>query len=83
MAGFGGLAHALRLAQTELDDLRHAFRQSVADLAALRMREGDGVEMLPAGMPWFMTAFGRDTLITSLQTMLLGPEPSRSRPWRR
>jgi glycogen debranching enzyme len=25
-------------------------------------------------MPWFMTVFGRDTLITSLQTMLLGPE---------
>jgi glycogen debranching enzyme len=25
-------------------------------------------------MPWFMTVFGRDTAITSLQTMLLGPE---------
>ena len=25
-------------------------------------------------MPWFMTLFGRDTLITSLQTMLFGPE---------
>ena len=52
--------------------------QSVADLAALRMRggnNGDGVGMLPAaGMPWFMTVFGRDTLITCLQTMLLGPD---------
>ncbi|MEO5575918.1 MAG: glycogen debranching N-terminal domain-containing protein, partial [Gaiellaceae bacterium] len=61
--------------QTEREDLRLAFRQSVADLAALRMRGDDGVAMLPAaGMPWFMTVFGRDTLITSLQTMLLGPE---------
>jgi hypothetical protein len=25
-------------------------------------------------MPWFMTVFGRDTAITSLQTLLLGPE---------
>ncbi|MBA2384757.1 MAG: amylo-alpha-1,6-glucosidase [Actinobacteria bacterium] len=57
------------------DDLRHAFDQSVADLAALRMRGGDGIGKLPAaGMPWFMTVFGRDTIITGLQTMLLGPE---------
>jgi glycogen debranching enzyme len=61
--------------RTEHEELRLAFRQSIADLAALRMREGEGVEKLPAaGMPWFMTVFGRDTLITSLQTMLLGPE---------
>ena len=61
--------------RTEADDLRQAFRQSVADLAALRMRTADGLSRLPAaGMPWFMTVFGRDTLITSLQTMLLGPE---------
>ena len=39
------------------------------------MRTDNGIGMLPAaGMPWFMTVFGRDTLITSLQTMLLGPE---------
>ena len=39
------------------------------------MRTVDGLGKLPAaGMPWFMTVFGRDTLITSLQTMLLGPE---------
>ena len=29
-------------------------------------------------MPWFMTVFGRDTLITCLQTMLFGPELARS-----
>ena len=61
--------------RTASDDLRHSFTQSVADLAALRMRTDDGIGMLPAaGMPWFMTVFGRDTLITCLQTMLLGPE---------
>jgi glycogen debranching enzyme len=62
------------------DDLHHAFDQSVADLAALRMRGTDGaVGKLPAaGMPWFMTVFGRDTLITCLQTLLFGPELART-----
>ena len=61
--------------RTSRDSLYHAFDQSVADLAALRMRSGDSVGRLPAaGMPWFMTVFGRDTIITSLQSMLLGPE---------
>ena len=61
--------------RTSHDGLARSFTQSVADLAALRMRTDDGIGMLPAaGMPWFMTVFGRDTLITSLQTMILGPE---------
>jgi glycogen debranching enzyme len=60
---------------TTSDELRHSFDRSVADLAALRLRAGEGPGPLPAaGMPWFMTVFGRDTIITSLQTMLLGPE---------
>jgi glycogen debranching enzyme len=70
-------AWKLRVPQlrTTYDDLRHSFGQSVADLAALRMRGDGGIGALPAaGMPWFMTVFGRDTLIACLQTMLLGPE---------
>jgi glycogen debranching enzyme len=61
------------------DDLSHAFAQSVSDLASLRMRGGDGVGKLPAaGMPWFMTVFGRDTIVTCLQTLLFGPELART-----
>jgi glycogen debranching enzyme len=57
------------------ESLRRAFDRSIADLAALRMRAGDNRRPLfAAGMPWFMTVFGRDTAITSLQTLLLGPE---------
>ena len=61
------------------DPLEHTFARSVSDLAALRMRGGNhGIARLPAaGMPWFMTVFGRDTLITSLQTLLFGPELAR------
>src|SRR5665213_1858586 len=63
------------------NELSQTFGQSVNDLAALRMRTADdaGHGKLPAaGMPWFMTVFGRDTVITCLQTMLFGPELARS-----
>jgi glycogen debranching enzyme len=58
------------------DDLAYSFGRSVSDLASLRMRGQDvGAGKLPAaGMPWFMTVFGRDTIITCLQTLLFGPE---------
>ncbi|HZO50689.1 MAG TPA: glycogen debranching N-terminal domain-containing protein [Gaiellaceae bacterium] len=56
------------------DALRHTFDHSVADLAALRMRGEDDSHLPAAGMPWFMAIFGRDTIITSLQTLLFGPE---------
>jgi glycogen debranching enzyme len=62
-------------------DLSHAYNQSVADLAALRMRSSTTPMLgsLPAaGMPWFMTVFGRDTIITCLQTLLFGPDLARS-----
>jgi glycogen debranching enzyme len=61
------------------DDLGHAFNQSVADLASLRMHgAGEHGHLPAAGMPWFMTVFGRDTLITCLQTLLFGPELAQS-----
>jgi glycogen debranching enzyme len=57
------------------ESLRRSFDRSIDDLAALRMRTGEYRRPLfAAGMPWFMTVFGRDTSITSLQTLVLGPE---------
>src|SRR5205814_8056476 len=50
------------------------------DLAALRIAGELGEEsyVLPAaGLPWFMTLFGRDTLITSLQSIWVGPQLAR------
>lgn len=62
------------------DDLNHAFTRSVADLASLRMRDEENLHggLPAAGMPWFMTVFGRDTVITCLQTLLFGPELARN-----
>jgi len=58
------------------EQLGYCFSQSVADLASLRMDEDSRFpgQLPAAGMPWFMTVFGRDTLITCLQTLLFGPE---------
>jgi glycogen debranching enzyme len=72
-------ASAPRL-QARWDDLVRTWNRSVADLAALRMRV-DGADfgrLLAAGTPWFMTVFGRDTLISSLQTLVYGPELASS-----
>jgi len=61
------------------DVISSTFEQSVADLASLRMRAAGQLGTLPAaGMPWFMTVFGRDTVITCLQTLLFGPELART-----
>ncbi len=59
------------------DPLRHVYRRSIVDLAALRLNtEVGGMDYsLPAaGLPWFMTIFGRDTLIVSYQSLPVGPE---------
>jgi glycogen debranching enzyme len=60
-------------------NVEDTIERSIADLAALRLRSEGTVGRLPAaGMPWFMTVFGRDTIVTCLQTLLFGPELARS-----
>jgi glycogen debranching enzyme len=61
---------------TSHDPLRHTYHQSLVDLAALRFRPSDRLRWsLPAaGLPWFMTLFGRDSLITGYQALPFHPE---------
>lgn len=56
--------------------LKTAYETSIGDLAALQLHSGaTETGMLPAaGAPWFMTLFGRDSLITCIETLALGPE---------
>jgi glycogen debranching enzyme len=66
--------------ESDNDVLKRVLDRSVVDLAALRVAGefGDEPFVLPAaGLPWFMTLFGRDSLITSLQTLWVGPELTR------
>jgi glycogen debranching enzyme len=62
--------------ETSWDPLRHTYRQSLTDLAALRFRPRDELRWsLPAaGLPWFMTLFGRDSLICGYQALPFHPE---------
>lgn len=62
------------------EDIYRLFKQSLEDMAALRLREfGESVnEFLPAaGVPWFVGVFGRDSLIVSLQNMIVYPDFAR------
>jgi len=42
------------------------------DLRSLYV-EADGEEVISAGIPWYSTVFGRDSIITSLETLPLNP----------
>jgi glycogen debranching enzyme len=62
--------------ECDWDSLRKTFRRSLVDLAALRFSPPVmGYRSLPAaGLPWFMTMFGRDSILTSLQALPFTPE---------
>ena len=57
------------------DALEHVYRQSLLDLAALRLRPNEKLEWaLPAGgLPWFMTIFGRDSIVASYEALPFKP----------
>jgi glycogen debranching enzyme len=62
------------------DVVWHVIEKSVVDLASLRLHacvQGNEFSLPAAGLPWFMAIFGRDTLITSYQSMWVGPELAR------
>jgi glycogen debranching enzyme len=66
--------------ESDWDPLPHIYRRSLIDLAALRFYSDEfGGDSLPAaGLPWFMTVFGRDSLITSYQSLPFTPELART-----
>ena len=57
-------------------DLERTYRRSLVDLAALRFSplSASGRSLPAAGLPWFMTMFGRDSLFTSLQALPFNSE---------
>jgi glycogen debranching enzyme len=57
--------------------VRHAWEQAVRDMEALRLEDPTferGVYIPSAGVPWYVTLFGRDTLVVSMQSISGYPE---------
>src|SRR5262245_44600883 len=66
--------------EADWDLLKLVYEKSVVDLAALRLHatvEGNEFSLPAAGLPWFMAIFGRDTVLTAYQSLLVGPELAR------
>jgi glycogen debranching enzyme len=61
---------------TEHEGLRRVVARSAEDLGALRIFDPDYPErtVVAAGAPWFMTLFGRDSLLTSWMALLVDPD---------
>ncbi|MFI7210032.1 glycogen debranching N-terminal domain-containing protein [Micromonospora maritima] len=52
-----------------------AYRQALADLAALRYTPLSYTDRVPVGgLPWAMTLYGRDALVTCLETLAFTPQ---------
>jgi glycogen debranching enzyme len=61
---------------TSFESSNHIFDQAlqtcIADFHALQIPNGDD-HVVAAGIPWFATMFGRDSLIAAYQSLLLNP----------
>ncbi|MFI6763026.1 glycogen debranching N-terminal domain-containing protein [Micromonospora sp. NPDC050417] len=68
------VARAPKLA-CDCEPLGDTYERSLADLAALRYSPLSFEAKVPtAGLPWFMTLFGRDSIFTCLQSLPFTPE---------
>jgi glycogen debranching enzyme len=65
------LAHETRVRSNNLA-LTRVLNRSLRDLRMLRSRL-DGREYFAAGVPWYATLFGRDSLVTALQMLAFDP----------
>jgi glycogen debranching enzyme len=62
--------------ECDWEPLKATYRRSLVDMAALRFSPpvAGGANLPAAGLPWFMTMFGRDSIFTSLQALPFAPE---------
>ncbi|MFL5685576.1 MAG: glycogen debranching N-terminal domain-containing protein [Chloroflexota bacterium] len=66
--------------ETDSAVLSQVVTRSARDLLALRIavkHDGEEIVLPAAGLPWFLTLFGRDTLLTAYQAAAFGPRLAR------
>ena len=69
-------AEASARTETEEEAFNGALSQAVADLKALTIFWEDR-RVISAGVPWYASPFGRDSLITGFQALLVNPDIAR------
>jgi glycogen debranching enzyme len=67
--------HARPWASVKSDNIlfNRIIRRAILDLKLLRSSIG-GYRYFAAGIPWFVTLFGRDSLVTALLTLAIAPD---------
>lgn len=70
------LLQAVTQLRADYEPLTHALEHALLDVHALRTKF-DGEQFVAAGVPWFDTLFGRDSLITGLFLLPFWPDVLR------
>lgn len=61
---------------TDNEDFKEMIKRSQKDIHMLSTKAVWG-EYISAGIPWFTTLFGRDSIIAARQALILTPEPAK------
>ncbi len=65
--------------RSDWEPMNRIYTRSLIDLAALRFQARAAAGYLPAaGLPWFMSIFGRDSIITSFQALPFVPDLAKT-----
>lgn len=74
--GRAGWRSGLPKLMSDVPGVAHAFLRTGEDLGALRLVDPEHPEdaLVAAGAPWYMTLFGRDSILTSWMALPLDPD---------
>jgi glycogen debranching enzyme len=76
-SGLLGLSSSKARMTTSNELFNRVMRRSFLDLGMLETWQGDD-RFFAAGVPWYVALFGRDSIITALQTLAFAPEVGRA-----